>query len=692
MQAIDWIIIVSFIIFLVGVAIFANRYVKSVSDFLTGGRCAGRYLLCVSEGAAAFAAVGMVAAWEMYYKAGFSVLWWQEILPAVLMFLALSGWVIYRYRQTRVMTMAQFFEVRYSKKFRVFSGILAFAAGILNYGIFPAIACRCLIYFCDIPIHYINLFGIELNVTLGVMMAVMLTIAITITLLGGQLSVLVSSFCEGQLCNSVFVVTAILLVFKVGWVDIIETLKTRPAGQSMLNPFDAGKVSDFNMWFFILSALLCIYGYKAWQGTQGYNCAAKNPHEARMAGILATWRDSMIRLILVMAPIISFVILSNHKFSNIADSLHRILASVTDARIRDQMTVSITIRELLPVGIRGFFIACIVAATISTDSTCLHSWGTIFIQDVVLPLSQNRLSTQQHVRLLRCSMIGVAVFAWFFSMVFPLKEYLYMFFSITGSIYIGGAGSAIIGGLYWKRGTTAGAWAGMITGSLLSFGGILINNILWPLILPSLKGLHLNVIWLQSLGETPPFNGMQISFTGAITSILVYVVVSLLTKPDPDFDMDKMLHRGKYEVVEVGKEKHVSTTKGIMKRLGITDEFTFGDRIIYFASMGISIFWIGAFIIGTILHRFFGSTDDTWSKWWFFKMGTIGILAIIVTIWFSIGGIINLFELFKNLRVAKRNELDDGSVKGHQNIADLEVPERHGKIESPAEDLPRRQI
>jgi len=368
------------------------------------------------------------------------------------------------------------------------------------------------------------------------------------------------------------------------------------------------------------------------------------------------------------------VVLRNPKFSNIADSLHGILASVMDTRIRDQMTVSITIRELLPVGIKGFFIASIVAAAISTDNTCLHSWGAIFIQDVVLPFRQNRLSAQQHVRLLRYSMIGVAVFAWFFSMFFPLKEYIYMFFSITGCIYIGGAGSSIIGGLYWKRGTTAGAWAGMISGSLLSFGGILLNNVLWPFILPSLKSLYPNIIWLQSMGDTPPLNGMQISFIGAIVAILAYIFVSLLTKPDPDFDMDKMLHRGKYRV-EGEKKIQGSVAKGLMKKLGITEEFTFGDKIIYFASMGISIFWIGAFVIGIILHRFFGSTDDTWSKWWFFKIGTIGVIAIIVAIWFSIGGIINLVELFKSLRVAKRNELDDGSVKGHQNIADLEIPE-----------------
>jgi len=40
------------------------------------------------------------------------------------------------------MTLAQFFEVRYSKAFRLFTGGLAFLAGIANFGIIPAVGAR----------------------------------------------------------------------------------------------------------------------------------------------------------------------------------------------------------------------------------------------------------------------------------------------------------------------------------------------------------------------------------------------------------------------------------------------------------------------------------------------------------------------------------------------------------------------
>ena len=36
--------------------------------------------------------------------------------------------------ETRALTLAQFFEIRYSKSFRVFAGMMGFGAGLVNFG------------------------------------------------------------------------------------------------------------------------------------------------------------------------------------------------------------------------------------------------------------------------------------------------------------------------------------------------------------------------------------------------------------------------------------------------------------------------------------------------------------------------------------------------------------------------------
>ena len=66
--------------FIIGAAIYTNRYTKSVGDFLAANRCAGRYLLCISSGMAGLGAISIVAFFEMYYAAGFTAVWWSMML------------------------------------------------------------------------------------------------------------------------------------------------------------------------------------------------------------------------------------------------------------------------------------------------------------------------------------------------------------------------------------------------------------------------------------------------------------------------------------------------------------------------------------------------------------------------------------------------------------------------------------
>ena len=169
MHWIDWSILLAFAVFITAIAYSTRKYTKSVADFLAASRCGGRYILAMADGMAGFGAISLVAQFQAYYEAGFTVFWWTAILWPMVLLLAMLGWVIYRFRQTRAFTMAQFFELRYSRSFRVFAGFLAFLSGIINFGIFPSVGSHFFVYFCGLPTT-VPLLGMELS-TYGLVMA-----------------------------------------------------------------------------------------------------------------------------------------------------------------------------------------------------------------------------------------------------------------------------------------------------------------------------------------------------------------------------------------------------------------------------------------------------------------------------------------------------------------------------------------
>ena len=93
MGRLDWSIVGVLVVFLVVVAAASRRHTRSVADFLAAGRCAGRYLISVSEGAAGLGAITLIAFWEMHYVRGFSGVWWKLPNWPILFMISLTGWV-----------------------------------------------------------------------------------------------------------------------------------------------------------------------------------------------------------------------------------------------------------------------------------------------------------------------------------------------------------------------------------------------------------------------------------------------------------------------------------------------------------------------------------------------------------------------------------------------------------------------
>ena len=644
---VDWSILGGFLLVVLGVAVYTKRYVLGVADFVAGNRCAGRYLLVGSELMAAISATMFVAKFEQFYQGGFPILWWTGLITLVTLAKGLLGWVQYRFRETRALTMPQFFEMRYNRKFRLFTGILAWLSGIFNFAIHPAITSRLIVYFFGLSAT-VELFGIELR-TVIIVMFFMLSVGVLLALAGGQIALMITDWLQGQLVLIVTLFISMFLITKFGWNEITETLKSAPSGKSLLNPFEQGDVSGFNVWFFIMFAFLQFYHEMAFQGTQGYFGAAKTPHEAKMSKILGIWRQTAPILLCCVCAIIAYTVFHNQNYADKASFIQSALNQLPEKQMQIQMRVPLTLVQVLPVGMMGLLASVFIASSLSTDNTYLHGWGVVFIQDVVIPLRKTKLLPKKQVVFLRLSIVFVACFALVAGILIPIRDYILMYFQITFAIFGAGAGSAIIGGLYWKRGTIQGAWTAMINGALICVLGYTLQAV-WPI-----------SDFLKNINATCPVNGAQITFFASVTSIILYVIVSLLTCKKP-FNMEKLLNRGKYSVN--GDHIKVNKKPSFLKRLtGIDTEFTFGDKVISTLATTWVLSWVVIFVFGTIYYYLYGITDDEWCSWWWYVLLVYLAAGLATFIWYLVGGIRDVRNLFHDLKLIKRDDSDDGSVR-----------------------------
>ena len=563
------------------------------------------------------------------------------------LFLTLIGWVIYRYRQTRALTMAQFFEMRYSKRFRVLAGLICWSSGVINYGIFPALAANFFIYYCGLPAQ-ISIAGFSWP-TFAVVVVVLMILALYFTFVGGQISIIVTDFMQGIISNGILLIVVAVILIKFALKEVFEGLQIAEAGKSMVNPFDAGDVEGFNPGYFMIGLALMIFNRLAWQGSQAYYCSAKSPHEAKMATVLGGFRFLFFHYALLLMPLVAYMIMHHPNHADTARQVTEALSRIDNEQVRDQMITPLTMTTYMPIGLFGAFAVVMICAFISTNDTYLHSWGSIFVQDVLLPFRKRPFETKQHLLLLRVSIVGVAVFAIVWSLLVAQVMDVWMFFALTGAIWLGGAGVVIVGGLYTSWGTTAGAYAGLITGSLVAGVGFLL--------------IQLKVGWVT---ECKYLTGQWIYFWATMLALLMYVSFSLLGKRGR-FNLDRMLHRGEYKVASDQTEpagSAVGERRTWRNALGITKEFTRGDKIIYAISVGqtvvILVWFVGLSLIGWLLKL----SAEQWADCHrIFFAGWIGI-CFPIALWLGVGGIRDAGHFFKALKTTRHDFSDDGTVDG----------------------------
>ena len=218
-----------------------------------------------------------------------------------------------------------------------------------------------------------------------------------------------------------------------------------------------------------------------------------------------------------------------------------------------------------------------------------------------------------------------------------------MYFALFNSVWLGPAGAVILGGLYWKRGTTRAA--------------------LWTFGLGTLLGIAFVICtqgWHTWTGHPFPINGQWSYLLNIVISVVLYVTISLCDR-EPAHNMDKLLHRGAYAIAG----EHPAERKRMplwQRLLGITREFNREDRITAYLIVGYFLVSLAVFSFGMVYASIAHPGDDAWAKFWHVFLAVQLLLLFCGTICLGAGGIRDMWRLFHTLNSSARDFTDDGTV------------------------------
>src|SRR6201996_4353639 len=134
--AVDWTIVIVYLAASVAAGLAGKRSIGSVEQFPVAGRELGLYVGIATLAATEIGTITYMYNGELGYKYGFAAFAAALVSGFVMIFVGRTGFVISRFRALKLMTVPEYFEVKYSRGLRIVTGILVALGGILNMGVF----------------------------------------------------------------------------------------------------------------------------------------------------------------------------------------------------------------------------------------------------------------------------------------------------------------------------------------------------------------------------------------------------------------------------------------------------------------------------------------------------------------------------------------------------------------------------
>ncbi len=503
--ALDWIIVAVYLGASIAVGILANRYIHSVSAYLIGGGATGPAL-----NAASYIGTGLGLVTLMYaaidgLSHGFAYVTLALIGAGVGVLLGTTGIVIGPLRAMNLLTIPEYFERRFHRRVRVTGGLICAIAGILNMGLFPKMGAIFIAYATGLY-QYGNQ-----DTIVNLITTLLILLVLLYTTLGGMVSVIITDYVQFVVLGigMGIGVLACLTHPELGWAPMLNTLAEH-RGDRMFNPVAEGGYG----WVWIAFNLLVFFmaGF-CWAPEASRALTARDPRAARRTFLLAA-PGQFVRLgIPALWAVAAFTLIAHRE----PLTAYFFPAGLAGPAANAAQAMPMTLGAIVPSGLLGLLVAGLMAAFMSTHDSYLLCWSSVIARDVVSPLRGGRLSGAQEILTTRIGVVAIGIFLLIWGLWYELPDSVWTYMAVSGSVYVSGAGVVLLGGLYWKRASTAGAMAALLTG-LVAILGLFLGPV--------------NAALTSLLGRPVAITGPALGLFNFLLCAVVFVTVSLL-RPDP---------------------------------------------------------------------------------------------------------------------------------------------------------------
>jgi SSS family solute:Na+ symporter len=399
-----------------------------------------------------------------------------------------TGFFVYRLRAMGVLTIPEFYQRRFDRRTRVLGGIMMALGGILNMGLFLQVGSKFLVGITGLS---------AASYALPLVMVVLITLVLIYTCLGGMISVVIADYVQFVVLSFGLLLTTFLAVQHLGWNNVFDTVRSEvgvagfdptvphgqpppsaepseePEGEKPAEAATGGFGWEYIVWMGFLGLVSCAI----WPTSVARALAMESPQAVKRQYMLASVSFLIRFLIPCFWGICALVfVLQNDALRELFfpagyPAPDPLPPGVT--AFDNLYAMPIFLGRILPVGIIGVITAGMVAAFMSTHDSYLLCWSSVLTQDVVAPIYENgqrKLGSRARILLTRIFIVVIGVYVLCWGLIYHGSDDIWDYMAVTGAIYYNGAFALLLGGLYWKRASSIGAFLALLAGIVAILG------------------------------------------------------------------------------------------------------------------------------------------------------------------------------------------------------------------------------